>query len=249
MGLALADLYAKRIAETLATVIASEGEQVAKAAAMVRERRAQDGIVHVFGSGHSQSVAIDATYRAASPAWVNGVLDPSLSVVRGAQSASAAEDIAENARPIFLQERPTAADVTVVVCNSGTTPVSVAWAKACADRGIPVISIVSKLSLSYFSRLERPSLDSISDVLIDNHCPVGDGIIQEERDSAPRNINIGPSSTIVNVFILHWVLVKALEGMIERGEEVQTFRSGHLEGASAQNAALMEAYRGRIRVY
>ncbi len=249
MGLALADLYTTRITETIQTVIDNEAEQIARAAQLIVQRRARDGVIHVFGSGHSQSVAVDATYRAAGPVWVNGVLDPSLSVMRGARASSAAEGIAENAMPVFLQERPAARDLTIVICNSGTTPVSVAWAKACAEHGIPVVSIVSKKSLDYFHGLDRPSIDVLSDVLIDNHCPVGDAIIQEEGGGASEGLYVGPSSTIVNIFILHWVLVKALEGLSESGEEVQTFRSGHLEGAAAQNAELMEAFRGRVRVY
>lgn len=245
--LVLADLYARRISENLQTVIDAERDSVRRAAALISERRRRDGIVHVFGAGHSQLVAADAAYRAASPAWVNGVLDPSVSVVRGAIAATAAEGISDNALPIVLQERLSANDVSVVVCNSGTTPVSVAFAEACAERGMPVIAIVSKPSMTHFGRLDRPSIESVSDVVIDNHCPVGDALIQETLDSVPTAI--GPSSTIVNAFLLHWLLVHVLEELANNGEEVQTFRSGHLEGASKYNEALMEAYRGRVRIY
>lgn len=248
MGFALAALYAARIPLILESVITHERGRVEEAAALVHECRRRAGILHVFGAGHSQLVATDATYRAASPAWATGVLDPGLSVARGALASSAAESIAENAAPALVNQRLSNRDATIVVCNSGTTPVSVAWASACAERGLPVISVVSRQSLEYFRDRGRTSLEGVSGVLIDNHCPVGDAVIQEEQ--AARGVLIaGPSSTIINTFILHWLLVHVVQYAIDSGEEAETFRSGHLEGARTYNEALMETYRDRIKVY
>lgn len=204
----------------------------------------EGGVVHIFGAGHSQLVAADGTFRAGGAAWVNGILDPALSIGRGALASTATERIAEMADGIFHQVDPRECDVTIVVANSGVTPISVRWAELCKKRGLRVISLTSRASMTYFGELGQQGLTEWSDLLIDNHTPVGDAALGVPEAES----RFGPLSTIVNSFLSHWLAVAAHDVLHARGKGVEAFRSGHLPDAEQHNATLIGRYAARIDI-
>src|SRR2546429_1463880 len=56
---------------------------VVAAAKALAERIRVGGLLHVFGAGHSQLLALEGFYRAGGPAWLVPVLDDRLSSARG----------------------------------------------------------------------------------------------------------------------------------------------------------------------
>jgi uncharacterized phosphosugar-binding protein len=240
----LAGQYAIAVKNLLDVVQRHEVDRVIEGGRMIADAVAVGGVLHIFGAGHSQLVAADGTFRAGGAAWVNGILDPALSIGRGAQAATATERIAEMADGIFRQVDPRECDVTVVVTNSGVTPISVRWAELSRSRGLRVISLTSFASMAFFRELGQPDLASWSDLLIDNHTPVGDAALPGPE----TGLSVGPLSTIVNSFLSHWLAVAAHDVLHARGREVEAFRSGHLPDASKHNEALMARYRARIDI-
>ena len=247
--LPLSASYRSVIDDTFSHVVRDEAEAVQHAAQVLSRAVGAGGVVHVFGAGHSQLVAADATYRAGGPAWTNGILDPALSIMRGALASTLTEKIAANADAIFRQVSPQPQDACVAVCNSGTTPISVRWAELCQQGDVPVVTIVSRSSLNFFKQQEdpRPTIDVFSDLLIDNHCPVGDAAVASERDG--QVVSVGPSSTIINLFIAHWLFMNVHDELMKLGKEVEAFRSGHMEGANEFNTRLMVSYKNRISIF
>lgn len=239
--------YCKVIQSILSSVSSDQLASVNEASILIGDCVVNGGIVHVFGAGHSQLVAGDTVFRAGGPAWVNGILDPALSISRGVTAATKSERISDLADAIFSQEDPSPHDATIVVCNSGVTPVSVRWAELCHDRGLKVISIVSKRSLAFFSPVVDHTIEASSDVTIDNHCPVGDAGVRQIANN--QEISVGPTSSIVNMFLIHWVLAGAQDILLLAGKEVEAFRSGHMPDAQQFNDRLIRKYRSRIRIF
>lgn len=239
--------YMSRIGEMVTLAASSESTAIEEGGRLIGSRVQSGGVVHVFGAGHSQLVAADSTFRAGGPAWANGVLDPALSLGRGAWAATLTERIGEAAGPIFQQTRPSAKDATVVVCNSGVTPITVHWAELSKAAGLAVIALISQESLTRFVDSGRTSVTEYSDVVLDNHCPLGDAavVVGDPMDA----VTIGPTSTILNTFLMHSLFVKAHEYLVAVGKEVEAFQSGHLPDAMDVNERHMKAYGNRIRVF
>ena len=245
----IADRYSAAIMRILKDVIHNEVASIHGAGKVIANSIAEHGILHAFGAGHSQLLAGDITYRAGGLPWVNGVLDPALSIQRGAKASSLAEKIPELADSIFAQITPDATDVTVIICNSGVTPVSVRWAKLCKEHGLKVISIASSESMEYFGKDRSETLEGHSDLLIDNHCPLGDAgvVMQNKRKDVGRQF--GPTSSAIGSFIAHWLMMSTVDELIKQEKEVSAFRSGHIQGAAHHNRKLAEPYKNRVAVY
>jgi uncharacterized phosphosugar-binding protein len=239
-----AERYAFAVRDLLDTVQRQEKPRVIEGGRMIADAVEDGGVVHIFGAGHSQLVAADGTFRAGGAAWVNGILDPALSIGRGALASTSTERIPDMADGIFAQVDPDPRDVTIVVTNSGVTPISVRWAELAKARGLRVIALTSHASMAYFRDLGQPDLSEWSDLLIDNHTPVGDAALGDAGSEG----SFGPLSTIVNSFLSHWLAVAAHEVLHARGREVEAFRSGHLPDASEHNQALIMRYRSRIDI-
>ena len=73
------DRYADAARHALGEVAATQGEALEEAARLVADSVAAGGMLHLFGAGHSQLVALDAYARAGRLACVNPILDPALS--------------------------------------------------------------------------------------------------------------------------------------------------------------------------
>jgi uncharacterized phosphosugar-binding protein len=247
MEQSLASEYRETIRSIMLRVLDDQSQQVGIASGLVGNSVLNGGIVHVFGAGHSQFVAGDSTFRAGGPAWANGILDPALSIFRGGIAATKSEQIRELADAIFAQEEPNPHDATIVVCNSGITPVSVRWAQLCRGLGLKVISIVSKPSLDFFSPSADHTIARYSDVIINNHCPVGDAGVK--RTVNGQQISVGSTSSIMNILLIHWVFAGAQDVLSCAGKEVEAFRSGHMPDSQQFNSRLVQKYRGRIRVF
>src|SRR3990172_5721938 len=95
--------------------------------------------------------------------------------------------------------------------------------------GLPVIAITS-LAHSQGTTSRHSSgkkLYQIADVVIDNHCPKGDAMIQMPGLAIP----VGPGSGVAGMFIIHTIVVQTIQELIERGVEPPVFMSGNLDGA------------------
>jgi hypothetical protein len=77
------DRYFQSATATLAEVAATQGEALEAAARLVADSVAGGGVLHLFGAGHSQLVALDAYLRAGGLACVNPIVDPALAPTAG----------------------------------------------------------------------------------------------------------------------------------------------------------------------
>lgn len=87
----LAEKYLNEICKELREAMESQREKIQKASEIIAESIMNDGVLHVFGTGHTMILAEEVFYRAGSLAAVNAMLDNGVSVRFGGTKSSQME--------------------------------------------------------------------------------------------------------------------------------------------------------------
>ena len=138
-------------------------------------------------------------------------------------------------------------DALVIISNSGRNAAPIEMAELAHAHGVPVVAITS-LAHSQGTTSRHSSgkkLYQLADVVIDNLCPRGDAIIHLEGLATP----VGAGSGVAGMFILHTIIVQAVQDLLDRGVQPPVFMSGNLDESEDYNRAMLERYKGRIKVW
>lgn len=233
-------------AATLLTRIAEEQEDVlADAADVLARTLAADGLVHVFGSGHSHLLALEGFYRAGGLAAIDPILIESLMLHGNAVLSTAIERSEGLGAAILADRTPGPADCLVVISNSGGNRVAVELAQAARERGMAVIAIVSveHAGSSQALQTDKPGLQAFADVVIDNLGVAGDASTSVDGIPSP----MGPTSTVTGAAIIHALSMEAAARSAARGTAPAVFTSSNVAGGDIRNADAIARYRGRVR--
>jgi len=239
----LGERYFAAVAEVLAAVAEGQSEAIGCAADLIATSIAQGGVVHLFGSGHSQMLCQEVFYRAGGLAAVNANLDDGLGLAGGAARASQVERMEGYGSVALSQQDLRSGEVMVVISTSGRNPVPVDAALEARRRGLFVVALTS-VAYSQAAPSRHSSgmtLMDVADVVIDNLSLPGDAVLTH----AEVPVKFGPTSTAVGAAILQALMAEVVERLVQRNVEPPVFLSGNLDGADAHNAALVERYRGR----
>lgn len=239
--------YANAINDLLAKIVDLEMSKMVEAAAMVADALSQDGILYTFGTGHSHVIAEDVAYRAGGLAPVDPILEPSLTGHQHVVKSEFMERVEGIAGVTLDYYGVSAKDVLIVISNSGRNAAPIEMADLACKRKIPVIAITS-LAHSRGTTSRHSSgkkLYQLVDVVIDNHCPKGDCLIQLDEHYP----SIGPGSGIAGMFILQYIIVLTIRELIARGIDPPIFTSGNLDEGNDLNKRYLEHYRGRIKIW
>jgi uncharacterized phosphosugar-binding protein len=131
-------------------------------------------------------------------------------------------------------------DSMVVISTSGIRPVVVEMAMGARQRGLPVIGICSKTH-SEQTRAAHSSgkkLMDVSDVVIDNLCPVGDCV----HDLPGMEWRTGPVSTVTGAMIINMLRCEVAERLIARGIQPVLLPSHQLPGHAPSADQLEKFY-------
>ena len=90
--------YLESIVDILTQIEGQESAALLRASDAVADVICRDGLVHVFGCGHSHLPALDALYRAGGLACVSPLLDEDLMLHDGAAKSSRMEKMPEIGR-------------------------------------------------------------------------------------------------------------------------------------------------------
>ncbi len=228
--------YLERIIETLRAIDVEEGEAISRAADAVADVIVRDGIVYVFGCGHSHLPALDAFYRAGGLANVSPILDVDLMLNDGAAKSSRMEKMPGLAAEVFRRYRVTPNDMLVVISASGKNAVPVEMAKAGRAAGVTTVAITSS---AY--RPHGATLADVADIAIDSKVPYGDACIEVGE------AKMGGLSTAASCFILNSFLIEGARRALARGVTPPIYASGNIEGGTARNVVLEERFMGRVK--
>jgi uncharacterized phosphosugar-binding protein len=234
--------YAGILQDALAATARDEADAILRAAALVAATVAADGVVHLFGSGHSALVAAECVGRSGALVPLNQLIDRT-------------EDLAERlpgygrvlADHYDQQYGLRAGETLVVVSNSGINPLGIDLALDARERGLAVIAITNvRQSRELASR--HPSgerLFEVADVRLDNHAPFGEAVL-ELPGVAQRVASVG---TITGSYLINAVMAAAVQHLAARGIEppILVSENAGFEEADARNAALRRRWHGRLR--
>ena len=228
--------YLEKIGEILKRIEDEEGGRLARAAELVADVICRDGLVHVFGCGHSHLAALDTFYRAGGLACVSPLLDEDLMLHDGAAKSSRLEKMSGIASEAFRRQGVKAGDVVVVISASGKNAAPVEMLRAAKAAGVTTVAISSAAYRAHGATL----LDE-ADVPIDCKVPYGDAVIDVGA------AKMGGLSTYASLFILNSILIEGAKKAAARGVTPPIYVSGNVEGGTARNVALEERYFGRVK--
>lgn len=211
---------------------------------MVSDVLAQDGLIYVFGCGHSHILAEETFYRAGGLACVAPILYPPVMLHEGAAESSRLEKQPGLAAQILEGYSLTKKDMLFCLSTSDANAVPVELAQAVHDRGISTVAICSGAYTQDPPRAPSGKhLHEVADLWLDNLAPHGDATL--EIPGSP--VRMTPLCTITGAFLLNTVLAQGTELAIRQGAEVPIYLSGNIPGGSEYNKALIQRYQSRIQ--
>ncbi|HJV16758.1 MAG TPA: SIS domain-containing protein [Bacillales bacterium] len=236
--------YFQKLKVLLCTIEKEEEENLKTAAKKVAQCIQENGIIHLFGCGHSHMLGEELFYRAGGLVPVNPILIEDLMLHKGAVRSSQLEKQNDFAEQFMGNVNIDPKDLVIVVSTSGRNPVPVDVAEWAKKRGAFVIAITSpRYAKSQSSRHKNGKyLYNSVDLPIDNHIEVGDALMKHDAYDVP----FGSGSTVVGMSIVNGIMVEAVNIMIENHFNPPIFLSGNIDGAEEHNRGLIDKYKDRI---
>lgn len=236
--------YYQKVISLLHDIFEKESALIEKAGELFCETLKQDGVLYVFGCGHSHMLAEELFYRAGGLAAVYPIFETAAMLHEGAAKSSQIERMSGYA-PLMIARYPISEkDCLLISSTSGINPFSIEAAEAARAKGAKVIGISS---FHYKKEVSRDAsgkhLPDVCDLCIDNHVPVGDAVIPVDDNGTKA----GPVSTISTLAIANSIILTACEKLREQGIQPEVFRSGNCVGADDYNAGILAKYMPRIR--
>ncbi|HTV60210.1 MAG TPA: SIS domain-containing protein [Verrucomicrobiae bacterium] len=224
------------------------------AARLCADRIAKDGLVFLFGCGHSRMMCEEMTPRQGCFVGFFALVEQSLSNhasivgVNGLRPPLFLEKYEGYAEQILNGFKFGPHDAFIVVSTSGIRPVPVEMARGARQRGLPVIAIVSRAHCeqSTPAHTSGKKLIDFADIVIDNGCPPGDCVVELEG----LEWRTGPTSTVTGAMIINMIRCETARLLLEKGKKPVLLPSHQFVGnESAENQldAFYEAYRKSLR--
>ncbi|MBI1898309.1 MAG: SIS domain-containing protein [Acidobacteria bacterium] len=246
---AATDYFDKTLA-LLEQIRESELPQIERAAEICAESIANGGLVFLFGNGHSRMMCEEMTPRQGCfvgfVALVELALSNHANIVgaNGLRAPLYLEKYEGYADEILKGFRFGPDDAFIVISTSGIRPVVVEMAMGARSRGLPVIGIVSRrhAEQSAPAHSSGSKLTDVADVVIDNHCPPGDCVLELQG----LEWRTGPASTVTGGMIINMVRCATAERLLARGVRPVLLPSHQFvgnAGAADQFERFYDAYR------
>lgn len=243
----------QRYFETMQAVVQkaydTQGEKLMEASRVLAECTKNDGIIHLFGAGHSGLVTEDVFWRSATMANVHAIFESSVSGINEITKTGKLEKL-EGLGTILVDYNHVAPpDAMICISNSGNNAATVDVALACKAKGVPVIAFTNPIYADQLTTQHSSGkkLKDVADIVIDNCSLIGDAAVELDG----LEVKVGATSTIPVVFMLPALLVQTCENLLEERVKPDVYYNGHLEYESGMvkehNTALVEKYYRRIR--
>lgn len=235
--------YFRRLYDVMEEMLGSQSLKIEQVAGWMAESIANDGVVHLFGSGHSHMVAEEVFHRAGSLMPLNPILDSNLTLF-GHVNATLLERTSGYAKVVIGTHDIREGEVVIVASNSGVNPVPIEAVLEARLRGARTVAITSdhhyRDAPSRHDSGQR--LADVADVTIDTCVPRGDALVAIPGVEFP----VGGVSSVVGLAIINAVVVETTHQLQQRGVNPPVIPTMNLPGGDEKMEELVRAYRERL---
>ncbi len=235
----------------LERISASQAGPLEAAAQLCARAIAEDGLVHLFGTGHSRIPVEEMFPRYGSFPGFHPIVELSMTyhtdVVgsNGQRQAMFIERVPGLAEVILDNFSFGPSDVMMIFSANGLTAVPVEMARGARRRGLKVIAVTGvaqSLSGEPDPAVGGRLLDE-ADLVIDLCTPEADAMVTVPGLDTP----VGPGSTLAYVAIVNALKVRTAQLLTERGMRPPVITRASVVGAERSRALFDSAYREHAR--
>ena len=232
-------------------ISATQADAIEEAARWCADTIAADGLVHLFGTGHSRIPVEEMFPRYGSFPGFNPIVELSMTFHTQVVGANGQR------QAMFIERTPGLAevildnfsfgehDLMIVFSANGLTAVPVEVARGARRRGLRVIAVTSVAQ----SRAGEPDpavggrLLDVADLVIDLCTPEADALVEVPGLDTP----VGPGSTLAYVAIVNALKARIAELLVQHGVVPAVITRASVVGAERSRALFENAYREHAR--
>ncbi len=233
---------------SLKQVMQTQMDTIKRTADLLARKIQANGVIHIFGSGHSRAFAMELSNRAGGLVPMHAMsFDDFLR--RGVKNVDDVNDSTIERNPNIAHQLLDLYDIrdndaAILVSNSGRNGALVEMALLLKKREIPLIVVTSMEHTTQVSS-RHPSgkrLFELADYVIDNCGPFGDAILEDDA----LNTKVCSISSVTGAVIAQSLTAEIIKRLIAQGYNVPVLISANVDGADEHNAGLRNLYAGRI---
>jgi uncharacterized phosphosugar-binding protein len=237
--------------EVLERIAATQAEAIETASQWCADTIASDGLVHLFGTGHSRIPVEEMFPRYGSYPGFNPMVELSMTFhtqvvgANGQRQAMFIERTPGLAEVILSNFTFGPRDVMIVFSAGGLSAVPVEMARGARRRGLKVIAVTSVAQST--SDEPNPAVGSRlldeADLTIDLCTPEADAMVAIDGLETP----VGPGSSLAAVAIVNSIKVRTAQLLVERGAMPPVITRASVVGADRSRELFDGAYREHAR--
>jgi uncharacterized phosphosugar-binding protein len=234
-------MWLRAAVELLERLHETQGENIAKAAEWCADAIGADGLVHLFGSGHSRMPVEEMFPRYGSYPGFHPMVDLSTTfhtqVVgnNGQRQAMFIERVPGLAENVLQNFTFGPNDVYVGFSVSGSSALPVEMLTGAKARGLKTIAVTNVAGGGAMSR--------DADLVIDLGVPDGDALVEVEG----AENRVGPVSTLIYVAVVNEIKVQTAAILARAGALPPVLTGASVIGAEKAAAVFEAAYREHAR--
>ncbi|MEO6995725.1 MAG: sugar isomerase domain-containing protein [Lacunisphaera sp.] len=199
---------------------------------------AKGGVIHTFGSGHSEVIGREIIGRAGGLVCVSGLFDPTGGFIENLVGYGT--KIAERYDRAYGL---LSGETIIVISNSGKNSSPIEVALHAKQKGLTVVGLTC-VDMSKSAATVHPSgkkLHEVADYVLDNCGMPGDAITP-----VTDGVMAGPTSTLIGATLLNLLMLEVIDWLKTSGHPLPILRSQNMPNAIEYNRELGKNYKGRL---
>jgi uncharacterized phosphosugar-binding protein len=234
----LADTFRTRALALLESTCTRNEAVIRDLAPVIGRSIAEGGVLHTFGSGHSDVIAREIIGRAGGLVCVNGIIDPTGGFIENLVGYGT-----QLAERYDRQYQLLQGETIIVISNSGKNSAPLEIALYAKKKGLNVVGLTAVSMSSIYATVHpgKKNLHALADYVLDNGGVPGDAIVE-----VASGIHAGPTSTLASAMLLNLLVLEVTDWLKAHGHPLPVLRSQNLPGAIEHNRELGQKYKARL---